>query len=255
MKNFIKRNAVTILTCMGGAGVILTAVTAVKDTPKALKKLDEAKTERGEDLTNIEKIKVVGPVYIPAVLIGVGTISCIIGAKVISKRSQAALFGAYTLIDSSYKEYKHKLKELYGEETHQKIVDAIAVEKVDPNWTVRGSYICDSCDITSDDSCSEPVLFYEEHSNRYFMSTIEQVINAEYHLNRNYVLRGATTLNELYDFLGLEPTEYGDVLGWAPTDEGECWVEFNHRKTVLTNGVEGYVIEMPFEPTYEPWNY
>lgn len=255
MRPFLKRHASTILTCVGGAGVVATTITAVKATPKALQLLDEAKKEKGEELTRMEKIKIAGPNYIPSILIGAGTIACIFGANVMSKKQQAALVSAYTLVDSSYKEYKQKLKELYGEETHQKIVDAIAVEKVDPDWTVRGSYFGEGCDITSDDSCGEPVLFYDEHSNRYFMATIEQVINAAYHLNRNYALRGYTTLNELYDFLGLEPSEYGDILGWAPTDDGEYWVEFNYRKIKLNNGLECYILETPFEPTYEPWNY
>jgi hypothetical protein len=32
---------------------------------------------------------------------------------------------------------------------------------------------------------------------------------AEYHLNRNYILRGEAVINELYEFLGLEPTDWG----------------------------------------------
>lgn len=254
-KLFCKRHASTILTCMGGAGVIATTVTAVKATPKALTILEEAKEEKGEELTKFEKIKMVTPTYTPTILIGAGTLACIFGANILNKRQQAALVSAFTLVDSSFKEYKQKLKELYGEETHQEIVDAIAVEKVDPEWTVSGGYFTNSCDISSDERCGKPVLFYEEHSNRYFMSTIEQVMSAEYHLNRNYALRGSATLNELYDFLGLEFSEYGDVMGWAPTDDGEYWIEFNHRKTVLKNGIECYILEMPFEPTYEPWNY
>ena len=172
-----------------------------------------------------------------------------------NKRQQAALVSAYTLVDSSYKEYKQKVKDIYGQEGHNKIVDAIAVEKADADVVVRGSYMCSSCDLAAEESCGDPVLFYEEYSNRYFETTIEQVLSAEYHLNRNYILRGYTVLNELYEFLGLETTDYGSVLGWAPTDEGEYWVEFNHRKTVLDDGLEVYILEMPFEPTYEPWDY
>ena len=48
--------------------------------------------------------------------------------NVLSKRQQAALTSAYALLNDSYNNYKDKLKELYGEEAHQKIVDAIAAE-------------------------------------------------------------------------------------------------------------------------------
>lgn len=255
MKEFCKRNGSTILTCLGGAGVVLTAITAIKATPKALEKLDEAKKEKGEDLTTIEKVKMAGPSYIPTMLIGTGTIACIFGANLMNKRHQAALVSAYTLVDSSFKEYKQKLKELYGEETHNNVVNAIAVEKVDRDWGVSGSYFGQSCDLANEEACGDPVLFYEENSGRYFESTIEQVLNSMYHVNRNYTLRGYVYLNEYFDFLGLETTDYGSVMGWAPTDDGEYWIEFNQRKAVLDDGLECIILETPFEPTYEPWDY
>lgn len=254
-KLFLKRNGSTILTVLGGAGLVATTVTAVKATPKALKALEEAEKEKKEELTNVEKIKIAGPKYIPSILIGTGTLACIIGANVTNKRSQAALVSAYGLVDSSFKEYKQKLKELYGEETHNKIVDAIAVEKVDRDWGVSGSYFGESCDLANEEACGDSVLFYEENSGRYFESTIEQVLNSMYHLNRNHVLRGYCYLNEYFEFLGLEATDYGSVMGWAPTDDGEYWIEFNTRKTVLDDGLEVYILETPFEPTYEPWDY
>ena len=50
---FIRRNSSTILTIIGAVGVIATAVTAVKATPKALKRIEEAKAEKGAELTKV----------------------------------------------------------------------------------------------------------------------------------------------------------------------------------------------------------
>ena len=50
------------------------------------------------------------------------------GANALNRRQQAALTSAYVLVQSSYKEYKGKLKELYGEEAHNAIIDSIAKE-------------------------------------------------------------------------------------------------------------------------------
>lgn len=247
---FIKKNASTILTTIGSVGVVATAVLAVKATPKAMILLEEAKKEKGEELTKLEKVKVAGKVYIPTVVMGVSTIACIFGSNILNQRQQAALMSAYALLDNSFKEYKNKLIELHGQEAHEEIVNAIAIEKA-KDMRVSGSYFCSSCDLTADERCGEPVLFYEEYSNRYFEATIEQVLQAEYHINRNYILRGYCYLNELYEFLGLEETDYGSVLGWTPTDEGEYWIEFNHRKVTLDDGLECYILEMPFEPTYD----
>ena len=249
-KLFVKRHGATILTYAGGVGVVLTAVTAVKATPKAIRLLEEAEREKGEELTKWETIRVAGPKYIPSILIGASTVVCIFGANVLNKRHQAALVSAYTMLDSSYKEYRQKLKELYGEEAHEEIMNAIAIEKAEDMY-IRNVYMCGTCDLTSDDSCSDPVVFYDEHSGRFFESTIEQVLQAEYHLNRNYILRGYSFLNEFYEFLGIEETEYGSVLGWTPTDDGEYWIEFNHVKSVGKDGMEFYIIEMPFEPSYD----
>ena len=110
-KRFIKRNASTILTCIGGAGVIATSVLAVKATPKALQMIDNAKEEKGEDLSKWEIVKTAGPAYIPAVLVGASSIACIFGANVLNQRQQASLMSAYALLDNSYKEYKAKVIE------------------------------------------------------------------------------------------------------------------------------------------------
>lgn len=249
-KMFWNRNASTILTSIGGVGVIATAVMAVKATPKAIAFLEKAKDEKGEDLTKLEKVRAASPAYIPSLITGMSTIACIFGANALNKRQQAALMSAYALIDNSYKEYKSKLKELYGEETHQNIVNSIAIEKAEDVY-IHSECLCANCDLSVEECSSEPRLFYDEYANRYFEATIEQVISAEYHLNRNYILRGYSVLNELYEFLGLEPTKYGSVVGWAPLDDGMYWIDFNHRKVVMDDGLECYILEMPFAPTVD----
>ena len=122
---FIKRNGATILSVVGAAGVIGTAVLAVKATPKALTLLDLAKKEKGEKLTKLEVVKIAGPAYIPSILMGVSSIACIIGSNVLNKQKQAALVGAYTMLDQSYKEYKNKVVELYGAEADQAVEEEI----------------------------------------------------------------------------------------------------------------------------------
>lgn len=250
---FIKRHGSTILTFMGGAGVVVTVVTAVKATPKAITLIEEAKEKKGEELTTFETIKVAAPKYIPTILIGAGSLVCIFGANILTRREQAALISAYTLLDNSYKEYRNKLKELYGEEAHEEIVNAIAVEKV-KEVGISAECLCANSSLTDDDACGEPILFYEEYSGRYFESTIEQVIVAEYHLNRNFILRGYTTLNEFYEFLGLETTDYDSKLGWTP-DDGLFWIDFNHRKVVMDDGLECYILEMMWEPSADFLEY
>lgn len=249
-KLFFKKNSSTILTCIGAVGVIATTTMAVKETPKALRMIEEIQREQDEPLTTIEKVKISAPVYIPSFIVGAATITCIFGANMLNRRQQAALTSAYAFIDSSYREYKNKLKELYGEETHEEIVNAIAVEKANDVY-IHSNFVCDTCNLAAEEHSGGIKTFYDEYSQRYFESTIEQVITAEYHLNRNFVLRGYACLNELYSFLGIEPTQYGSEVGWSICDDEIYWIDFNHRKVVMDDGLEIYIIEIPYTPSVE----
>lgn len=88
---------------------------AVKATPKALKKIETAEKEKGEELSKWEKVKVDGPSYVPAVPIGAATVMCVIGANLLTSRRQANIASAYALVNESYKQYQNKVREIYGD--------------------------------------------------------------------------------------------------------------------------------------------
>lgn len=245
---FMKRNASTILTCLGGIGAVTTTVMAVKATPKALQLIEETEKKKGEKLTTWETVKTTAPTYIPTVLFGVGTVACIFGANILNKRQQASLMSAYVLLDKSYKKYRRTVVELYGKETNEEIVNAIAVEEANEVY-MHASNLGVDCTQFLEEDYSDPVLFYDEYSHRYFEAPIEQVILSEYHLNRNYTMRGFALLNEFYEFLGLEQTDYGGEVGWVIEYNDSFWIDFNHRKVTMDDGLECYIIEMMFEPT------
>lgn len=242
---YVNNNSSTILTVIGAIGVVATAVMAVKATPKALQLIEEATDEKGEELTKLEVVKNAGPAYIPTIVMGASTIGCIFGANVLNKKHQAAIASAYALADNAYKEYRKKVTELYGEETDRKIRDAIILDHRKDIEVYTPGY-------GPIDTSGETRLFYDETSQRYFESTMEAVINAEYHFNRNYAMRGFAYLNEFYEFLGLEETEAGNALGWECMrlleDYEASWVDFAHRRVPLEDGLECYVIETPIPP-------
>lgn len=239
---FIKNNASTILTCLGGVGVITTAVLTAKAAPTASKMLEEAKEEKGEELTVVETVKIAGPAYVPAVITGVATITCIFGANMLNKRQQATLMSAYALLDQSYKEYKAKVKELYGEEADVAVRTEIAKDHFEPDK------------YEEEDGT---LLFYDEYSQSYFHATMEDVLKAELKFNRDFQYHGIALLNEFYDLLDLPQTDFGDYLGWST-----CWlceaqwypfIEFNHRKVELEDGMECYILEILTEPVPEEY--
>lgn len=251
---FLRRHSSTIFAGLSCVGVIVTAVTAVKATPKAQLLLNKAEVEKGDELTNLEKIKVAGKVYLPTILFGVSTIGCIIGSSVCSIRTQKSMASAYALLNQSYQDYRRKAKDIYGEDADKNILDAIAIEKA-TQVGIDAPGICDCASLYIDDKHGDTLLFYDEYGKRFFESTLEQVISAEYHCNRNFVLRGTQMLNELYGFLGLEPTDFGWEAGWCISD-GFYWIDFNHREIEIDEK-KCIIIEMPFPPTigYDDDNY
>lgn len=230
---FIKKNAPIILTSIGAVGVVATAVSTAKGATKASKLLDQAKEAKGEELTTGERIKVAAPSFIPAVLFGTATITCIFGANVLNKRKQASLIGAYTMLDSTFKQYKDKLKELYGDDADKKIVDEIAKEN-HPGVVPQKE------------------LFYDSFSQRYFESTMEDVLKAENETNKMMVTGWAVGVNEFYEQLGLKGIVEYNELGWSYNMMADMywheWIEFDHRKVEADDGSVYTVIDMPLPP-------
>lgn len=239
-KLFAKRNGSIILTCAGGAGVVLTSVMAVKATPKAMQLLEAAKEEKGEKLTRLEAIKIAGPSYIPAIVTGVSTIACIFGANVLNKRQQAAIMSAYALLDSTYKDYQKKVEELYGEDANDHVKGEIAKDK----------YVDDEVTLTDDNK----QLFYDEYSGRYFESTTEDVIRAEYTLNCRLTDLNWVYLNEFYELLDIPTVDYGEYLAWSGSEIYDMqWskqIDFVHKKVTMDDGLECYIISWSVDPTF-----
>ena len=235
-KLFLKRNSATILTCVGAVGVVATAVLTAKATPKAMALLEEDKEEKGDDLTEI--VKVATPVYVRPVIIGAATVTCIFGANILNKRQQAAIMSAYALLDRSYKDYKDKVEELYGEEAAERVREELAKDEYENN--------------KPDAPAADTILFYDTFGDRYFESTIEAVQKAEYRVNRDIQMRGYATLDEFYEYLDIETVDGNELLGWS---EGgnfarywQSWVDFNHHKVTHDDGLECTILTFFQDP-------
>ena len=226
------------LTMLGCAGVIATAVTAVKATPKALKIIEK----EFEDVppTKKEVVEATWKCYIPSAIIGIATIGCIIGSTGISYKSQASLISAYTLLERSYKEYKDKVKELFGEDGEREVTASIVRDHF-----MEGDHM--------PTPLGEKLIFYIDHYEDFFERTMLEVKDAEYELNRKFTREGLATLNDFFRLLDLPETEIGELIGWsidgAYEESGYFWIEFEH--TLITmDEVECYAIDTPYRPDF-----
>lgn len=234
-KRIIKKNSSTILTCVGAAGVVGTTVMAVKATPKALKLIEEAEEEKGEELSKWEKVQIAGSTYIPSILIGTGTLACIFGANLMNKRTQAAITSAYALLDQTHKEYKNKVKELYGEDVDKLIRAAVTKDHYEEE------------DNDEDEYEDGKTLFYDEFSKRYYRVTNETQLRAEYEINKMLSECGGASLNDYYNLLEIDRQDYGEFMGWSAAQMYEMywdsWLHFRHTKVEMDDGMECWIVD------------
>ncbi|MDR1066196.1 MAG: DUF6353 family protein [Clostridiales bacterium] len=248
-KSYLKRSSPSILVCAGAIGVMATAVMAVKATPKALDLIrgDSRRNHDGDPYarTKLEAIRSCWRCYIPSALMGLSTICCIFGANALSKRNQASLASAYALLNQSYQRYREAANSVYGKDANSKIKAQMA----------KATYIsADGYSLYSEDldSESEKILCYDLYSRRYFTTTMASVLNAEYHLNRNLSLRGDASVNEFYEFLGIDKIDCGDEIGWSMDygiEDGFMWLDFENSHVEMDDGMECRVISAIWPPT------
>ena len=239
MNNFIRRNKSTILMIAGSIGMMMSLGLAINATAK-YKDIIYEKEKEGSAIDTADKVKVTLPLYIPVAILSVGSLSCIITGTILNKKQQDSMVSAYILLENSFKQYKNKVIELYGQETQKKVETEITNDKFDEK------------------KIPENVLFYDEYSGEFFESTFDYIREAMYHVNRNFILRGYTDLNEVYDFLNLPHTDAGDSLGWS-MDAGYAfygyqWIDYYCEKIEKDDGVEYYILKFPFPPTVDALN-
>lgn len=241
---FFKRNSSTILTVVGAIGTVATAVTAVQATPKALRLIEEAKYEKGEELTKWETFKVAAPVYITPTVIGVTTVACIFASEYLSQKERASLMGAYALLDQTHKKYRKKVNDIYGDDADKNVQTELAKDELKDNFEMEDP---------------SKKLFYDIFSNQYFESTEEEVMEAQYKINRTLSIRGYASAKEYYDFLGIPSVDGGEELGWSTGMNMDYywqeWIDFSHQHVIMEDNLECTIIYICQEPNLEWQNY
>lgn len=205
-RNAMVKHSPEILTGIGIAGMITTAILAVKATPKAMELISEKEYEEHRDLTKMEVVKVAWKPYIPALVTGVASTACLIGANSVNSKRNAALAAAYTLSDQALREYKEKVTEVVGERKEQAIRDKVAEKQVKEHPPTSEVTIVGK----------GPSLCLEPLSMRYFNCDIDRIKKAENEMNAEILsgICGWITVNDFYDQLDLPHTDTGDKLGW-----------------------------------------
>ena len=218
-KFLLEHHSTTILTGVGVAGTVTTAVLTGRASFKAADAiaretsalaLDDAALDVGLEqikLTKTEKIRLTWPLFLPPVAAGAVTITSIVVANRITSKKIAALAVAGGISERALQEYKEKVVEKLGERQDQKIRDEVAQDRV--SKTPHGEVIIAG---TGD------VLCFDMLTGRYFMSSVESIKRAENMINHDMLNHAGASLAEFHDHLGLPATPYTDKVGWDGAD-------------------------------------
>lgn len=239
---WISKHSPEILTGLGIAGMITTAVLAVKATPKAMKLIEKKKEELElkpeEKLTVTETVKAAWKPYIPAVVTGTAATACLIGASSVNLRRNAALAAAYHLSETALSEYKEQVIETVGKNKEKTIRNKVDKKRIENNPLAENEVI-----LTGDGD----TLCYDHHSGRYFETSIDKLKKIENELNAKLLREDYISLNDFYDELGLSFTSLGENLGWR-IDDGLIEFSFSAQ---LAMGKPCLVLNYNIAPRYD----
>lgn len=282
----LKKHSPEILVVAGIAGTVVSAVLACKATTKVAEILDETKgtldtihegmetgaingqeytTEDGKKDTVVVYAQTgmkLAKLYGPAIILGTLSITSILASNNILRKRNVALGAAYAVIDKSFKEYRGRVIERFGEQVDTELKYGIKAKKfeeieVDPE-TGKEKKVKKTVMVADPNLQSDYAVYFDSKSrnyetnpdyNRMFLKAQQAFANDKLQT------RGHLFLNEVLDDLDLPRTPAGQIVGWTK-DGPDGYVNFRiveveretedgrHEPTLLLDfNVEGNIWE------------
>lgn len=238
---FLRKNGTNILAGLSVIGVGVTAYFSSKSALKYKETSVSIKMENDEEPVMKAKLLKAGlKAYTPTIISGVITSACIIGGQVLNHKQQSKLIAAHLTSQEVFKNYRNKVAERCGEEVDEEIYKEVA----DPICIRSESY-----HKTHIDYPDKKVTWYEPLSGTFFEAYEREVMDAEYHLNRNFMLWGDISVSNFLEMFGINTQDkVFNNHGWSMS-EGYMWIDFKHRYVDDDGtGKSYYVIDPYFDP-------
>lgn len=280
----LKKYSPEILTAAGVIGTVGSTVLACKATLKVEDILDEAKKKSNlinavhdgeievdaeytdkdysKDLlvnrtqTAVKLIKLYGP----AITLGALSITAILGGQHILRKRNVAVMAAYKLCEESFANYRSRVKNELGEEKDRQFYYGITEETVKDKVKSKDGKtktVTTKVEKAPDHLYSQYARFFDEaninwdkspEQNMYFLKMVQN------QMNDKLKARGHVFLNEVYDALGFERSEAGQLVGWVwnkdntAMEAGDGYIDFgifdgnSYAKRAFVNGDERSIL-------------
>lgn len=219
--------------------------------------------------TGVELLKLYGP----AIGLGVVSVTAILAGHGITRKRNTALAAAYTAVDKSFKEYRGRVVERFGEALDKELkynIKTKEIEEIVTNEDGTETIVKKKVDVVDgfDDPNNYSVYakFFDDGCNGWTKDpefNLKFLRDQQRFANERLKARGYLFLNEVHDMLGIPRTEDGQVVGWIydlDNPNGDNCVDFGiydtHRqksrdfvngyeRTILLDfNVDGYIANL-----------
>lgn len=267
----LKKHSPEILITTGVIGMVGSAVLACIETTKAKPIIEDHKENVGEihylkDSDNYphfgEKeatkelavtygktaIKLAG-LYAPSVALGTLSVTCIFAGSNILRKRNVALAAAYATVDKSFKEYRNRVIDRFGENVDYELKYGIKTRKVettetDPE-TGKEKKVKKEIKIVDPNITNEFAVYFDK-TNPNWESVLDYDL-AFLRAQQNYAndllgANGHLFLNEVYDMIGVPRTQAGQIVGWVKNNKdpkSDGYVDFRIHE-VCKETEDGY---------------
>lgn len=279
----LKKHSPELLVISGVVGGVAAAVMACKATTKLGKVLDDSKEQieqikyyaehndapelKGEYTEEDGKKDLaiaytqaglkVGKLYAPAVILGAVSIAAILGGHNILRKRNIALATAYAGLNKSFKEYRGRVVERFGDALDKELrynIKAKEVEETVVNEDGSETTVTKTVEAADPSAYSDYAKIYDDgctgwdkdpELNLMFLKRQQE------YANQRLRKKGHLFLNEVYDLLGFQRTKAGNIVGWIYDEKhpiGDNFVDFgiydinNERKRAFVNGYERNIV-------------
>ena len=272
----VKKHSPEILIVAGIAGVVTSAVMACKATMKVNEVLAEtkeninkvhdvmadqgisekeySKEDSARDLAIIygkAGVKL-AKLYGPAIALGGLSLTAIVCSNNILRKRNVALAAAYTAIDTSYKQYRSRVIEKFGENVDREMkygIKAVQIEEKTVDENGKKKTVKNTVEVVNPYDYSDYARFFDvgnpnwEKDSEYNLMFLKR---QQAYANDKLKANGYLFLNEVYDMLGIPKSKAGQVVGWIYDPEngtGDNYVDFgiyNVNREAARDFVNGY---------------
>lgn len=279
----LKKHSPEILIGAGVVGVVASGVMACKATTKLDAIMEQAKVnidaihnavehpellpanseytpedaKKDLTITYIQTGVKVAKLYAPSIALGTLSLAAIITSHRIMTKRNVALAAAYTVVDKSFKDYRSRVVDRFGEALDHELrynIKAREIEETVVDEKGKEKKVKKTIDVVEGPVGNEYSRFFDDGCLGWTKDpelNLTFLVQQQNWANDRLKAKGYLFLNEVYEALGIPRSKAGQIVGWIYDEKcpnGDNFVDFGifdtHRNATrdFVNGYERTIL-------------